>query len=134
MTSTTANPLHLSLGTISRAAGGTLDFTLPSGTQSTSNGINTTSTNTNGILGTAPFATVNGTNWASSTGTAGYITALTTSTTGNLGTLASGAHPQRLAYRHADRRHFRQVVLHAQSDRQRGGHDERYGFADPVAA
>ena len=36
--------------------------------------------------------------------------------------LASGSDAERLADRHADDRHFRQVVLHAKTDRYRGGH------------
>ena len=46
LTAGTSNPLLLSLGGISRSPGGTVDFTLPSGTQSASNGITTTTPNT----------------------------------------------------------------------------------------
>ena len=60
---------------------------LSSGTQSASNGITTTTANTNGILG--GYATVGGTDWASSTGTAGNITAYSAYTGGNLGVLAA---------------------------------------------
>jgi fibronectin-binding autotransporter adhesin len=83
------NPLLLSLGSISRSPGGTVDFTLPGGMQSATNGITTSTPNFNGILG--GFATVSGANWAASTGTAGYITAYSAYTGGNLGsgTLAS---------------------------------------------
>ena len=85
-TSGAANSLLLSLGNISRSAGGTVDFTLPSGTQTVSNGITTTTPNTNGILG--GYATVAGTNWATWNGT--DIVAYSAYTTSNLGTLASG--------------------------------------------
>ena len=85
----TSNPLLLSLGSISRSAGGTVDFTLPSGTQSAANGITTTTPNNSaGILG--GYATVGGTDWACSTGTAGNITAYSAYTGGDLGTLGSG--------------------------------------------
>ena len=61
----TSNPLLLSLGGISRSPGGTVDFTLPGGTQSATNGITTTTPNTSaGILG--GYATVGGTDWACS--------------------------------------------------------------------
>lgn len=51
----------LNLGSIARNAGGTLAFTLPAGTQSATNGITLSNTNTNGILG--GWATV-GNDWA----------------------------------------------------------------------
>lgn len=51
----------LNLGNITRNAGATLAFTLPTGTQSATNGITTNLTNTNGILGA--WATV-GNDWA----------------------------------------------------------------------
>ena len=74
----------MSLGTISRSTGGTVDFTLPSGTQSAGNGITTsTPNNAAGILG--GYATVNGTDWACSSGTAANITAYRTYTSGDLG-------------------------------------------------
>ena len=57
----TSNPLLLTTGTITRT-GGMVDFVLPSGIQSGTNGIVTTSTNTNGILGY--WATVGGTDFA----------------------------------------------------------------------
>lgn len=57
----TANPLLLTLGTITRNTGGTLNFTLPIGTQDAANGATTTTLNTNGILGAL---TVGGTDWA----------------------------------------------------------------------
>ena len=47
---------------ITRSVGGTVDFTLPAGSQSSFNGVITTNTNTNGILGA--FATTGGTGWA----------------------------------------------------------------------
>ena len=90
LTAGTANPLLLSLGSIARSTGGTVDFTLPSGTQSGSNGITTTTPNTAaGILG--GYATVSGTDWACSTGTAGNITAYSAYTYGDLGALGSGS-------------------------------------------
>ena len=46
----------------SRAAGGTVNFVLPGGTQNTINGFTTVNLNTNGILG--GYATVGGTDWA----------------------------------------------------------------------
>ena len=80
------------MGSISRSAGGTVDFTLPGGAQSAANGVTTTTPNNPaGILG--GYATVNGTNWATSagtSGTAGNVTAYSAYTRGNLGTLASG--------------------------------------------
>ena len=83
-----SSALCLSIGSISRGVGGTLDFTL-SGTQSSGNGVNTLTSTSNGILAGqgAACVTVNGTNWATSTGTTatGYITTLATSTTGDLG-------------------------------------------------
>ena len=64
----TANPLSLSLGAITRTAGvgGTVDFTLPTGTQSSTNGI--TTTNTNNANGTLLDFTVGGTDWAAVSG------------------------------------------------------------------
>jgi fibronectin-binding autotransporter adhesin len=74
----TANPLLISLGAITRNVGGTVDFTLPTGTQSSTNGITTTTVNgAGGILG--GWATVSGTTWAVSAGTgsaAGNISGL----------------------------------------------------------
>ena len=58
LTSTSSNPLLLSLGSISRSPGGTVDFTLPSGTPSGSNGITISTANSNGIIG--GYATVSG--------------------------------------------------------------------------
>ena len=89
LTTGTANPLLLSMGSISRSADGTVDFMLPSGTLSGSNGITTSTANTNGIIG--GYATVNGgTGWAVSNGTASSITAYAAYTTGNLFLLTSG--------------------------------------------
>jgi hypothetical protein len=76
------------MGSISRSPGGTIDFTLPSNPQSGTNGITTTTGTTNGILG--GWATVEGTNWATTTGTADNITAYSAYTTGvDLGMLPS---------------------------------------------
>ncbi|MEZ0390170.1 MAG: beta strand repeat-containing protein, partial [Verrucomicrobium sp.] len=58
---TTAQDVLLSLGAITRT-GGTVNFLLPNGAPSVTNGIRTTTGNTNGILGA--WATVNGTDWA----------------------------------------------------------------------
>lgn len=52
-----SNPLVLNLGAITRSPGATVIFTLPTGAQSASNGVTTTTGNTNGILG--PWAAVN---------------------------------------------------------------------------
>jgi fibronectin-binding autotransporter adhesin len=89
LTSASSNSLVLNLGSISRSPGGTVDFTLPSGAQSASNGITTTTPNTAGILG--GYATVSGTNWAAASGTAGNITAYSGYAGGDLGALASNA-------------------------------------------
>ena len=90
----TANPLLLSLGAITRNAGGTVDFTLPTGVQSATNGVTTTtSTLNNGLLvataNGAAFATVGGSDWATLSGTnivglstgAGYTTTTAAGTT-----------------------------------------------------
>lgn len=83
----TANPLVLTLGAISRTAG-TVDFILPTGTQSATNGITTTSSNdASGILGV--WATVNGTDLA--TVSSGNIVAYTAYT--DVDALAGGAAP-----------------------------------------
>ena len=128
LTAGTSNPLLLSLGGITRnAVGGTVDFTLPSGTQSASNGITTTTPNTNGILGA--YATVGESNWACTTGAAGNITAYSAYTGGDLGARFR-PHPQRLAYRHSKHCCFRGIVQHAKPERYCGGHDDRRGLAD----
>ena len=93
-TAGSANPLLLSLGNISRSTtGSTVDFTLPGGSQSAANGVLTTSpNNATGILGA--YATVAGTDWASSAGTngtAGNITPYTSYTGGDLGSLSPNA-------------------------------------------
>jgi autotransporter-associated beta strand protein len=90
LTPGTSNPLLISLGSITRnAVGGTVDFTLPTGTTSGANGITTTTPNTNGIIG--GYATVSGTNWA--TNSNGNIIAYSATSSyyasGNLGALSS---------------------------------------------
>ena len=81
---------HVALGTISRNPGSTLDMTLPSGSLSIVNGVSTTTTDTNGILGAFVTATTGGvTNWAASTGAAGYIFPYTAYTAVNIGTVAT---------------------------------------------
>ncbi|OYW76648.1 MAG: hypothetical protein B7Z37_07545, partial [Verrucomicrobia bacterium 12-59-8] len=69
----------LNLGGITPNAGATVNFTLPTGTQSATNGITTDTTNTNGILGS--WARV-GNQWAfnSTNAAGGNIVALTTYT------------------------------------------------------
>jgi fibronectin-binding autotransporter adhesin len=86
LTSNGAAGLVLSLGAISRSAGGTLDVTLPDSTQSTTNGVRTSTTNlannvfvsaaSNGIA----YATVSGTTWAGLS--SGNIVALSSYATG----------------------------------------------------
>ena len=77
--------------TVGTVGGGTVDFILPSGTQTTSNGITTTSTanvlsgivtqaNTNSVA----YATVNQTDWAAVSG-AGIISALASYSTNSFG-------------------------------------------------
>lgn len=80
----------VSLGRISlRQAGGTVDFTLPTGTQTTTNGITVgTNPNVNGILG--GFATVGATDWAT-TGASGATTPITALATYSSDTWAAGA-------------------------------------------
>jgi fibronectin-binding autotransporter adhesin len=53
----TSNSLSLNLGPITRGTGGTVIFTLPTGTQSVTNGIVTSNANTNDIIG--PWAIIN---------------------------------------------------------------------------
>lgn len=69
----------LNLGSIVRNAGGTVAFTLPTGTQSATNGITLSNANSNGILG--GWATV-GNDWAvnSTNASNGNVAALTTYT------------------------------------------------------
>ncbi|NDC63524.1 MAG: hypothetical protein EBZ59_05950, partial [Planctomycetia bacterium] len=73
--STASNPLVLNVGAITRSTGGTVDFTLPQGVQSGSNGVVTSTVNTNGILG--GWATVGGMrDWAAVTA-GGNVVSLT---------------------------------------------------------
>ena len=67
-----ASALTITSPTIARSIGGTVDFTLPAGSQSATNGIVTTAVNANGILG--GWATAGGTDWAAVSG--GNIIAL----------------------------------------------------------
>jgi fibronectin-binding autotransporter adhesin len=83
-----ATSLLLSLGGITRNTGGTLNVTLPAGTQSSTNGVRTTTTATvNSVLTTATtsagiaYATVGGTDWAGLS--SGNIVAMTNYQTGN---------------------------------------------------
>ncbi len=82
----------LNLGAITQNAGATVNFTLPTGTQSATNGITTDTTNANGILG--GWARV-GDQWAvnSTNAAGGNIAALTTYTDVSRlgGTIASNA-------------------------------------------
>ena len=80
--------LLLNVGSITRMPGGTIDFTTSGGTQSATNGIATSNTNTNGILG--GYATCGGTAWAT-VNASSDIVPLTSYTTGNLGTTNNGA-------------------------------------------
>ncbi|NDC63580.1 MAG: hypothetical protein EBZ59_06240, partial [Planctomycetia bacterium] len=84
-----SNPLLLSVGSITRRAGGTLDLSL-SGVQSGSNGLATTATDSSGILG--GWLTVNGTTWATTSVVAGVATPLTSGsyTASTAGTTAPG--------------------------------------------
>jgi fibronectin-binding autotransporter adhesin len=88
LSASSSNLLLLSLGNISRSAGGTVDFTLPVGTQSAANGVTTSNTTVNGILG--GYATVSGTNWATTNSTKDIV-AYSAYTSGNLGALTSNA-------------------------------------------
>ncbi len=88
-----ATSLALDLKAISRSNGGTLDATLPSGTQDASNGIRTSTTNqANNVLVSAAsngvaYATVGGATWASVSGgnlvpfTGSYFTGVANYTT-----------------------------------------------------
>lgn len=75
--SSVASALTITSSSIVRNLGGTVDFTPPSGTQSSSNGIVTSASNTNGILG--GWATVGGADWATVAG--GTIVGLSTQPT-----------------------------------------------------
>jgi autotransporter-associated beta strand protein len=95
----TANPLVLTLGALIRASGGgSVDFTLPTGTQDGTNGVTTTSTTflNNNVLthaaGGTAFATVGGNDWATLNGTGnivGYSSLNTYTTTSGAGTTAA---------------------------------------------
>ena len=129
LTASTSNPLLLSLGGISRNAGGTVDFTLPSGTQSASNGITTSTPNTAaGILG--GYATVSGTSWATNSG--GNIIAYSATSSnyasGNLGVMTSNS-ALNVSPSGADPRRFRGYVLHAEPGWFPGREHDRFGFA-----
>jgi fibronectin-binding autotransporter adhesin len=65
----TSNPQLLTLGSITRNVGGTVDFNSPTGTQSISNGIVTSVSQSDGIIG--GWATYNGNSWA--TNGPGYV-------------------------------------------------------------
>jgi len=87
--------LVLNVGAISRGAGNgsTVDFVLPTGTQSSTNGVLTTATNSNGIIG--PYATVGGQNWATNSGGniiafAGYTAFVGSGSSGSMNYLLSG--------------------------------------------
>jgi len=67
----TANPLVLTIGSITRGAGTTLDLILPTGAQDATNGIRTGSSSTsNGVFvnGSIASTTVGGATWAGRTG------------------------------------------------------------------
>ncbi|MCL2639473.1 MAG: autotransporter-associated beta strand repeat-containing protein [Phycisphaerales bacterium] len=86
--SAAGNDLVINLGNLNRGAGSTVDFTLPAGTQSATNGITTTSITfaPNGVLVSAvnngiAYATVGKDNWAALSGN--NIVALTSYATSN---------------------------------------------------
>jgi fibronectin-binding autotransporter adhesin len=84
LTSNGATGLLASLGAITRSAGGTLDITLPDGTQSATNGVRTTTTTvTNGVTtaSTTAYLTVGGTTWGVTSGT--NVTGLSSYATGS---------------------------------------------------
>jgi autotransporter-associated beta strand protein len=68
----TANPLLLNLGAITRNVGSTLNITLPTGTQSATNGVRTSTTNVSNHVFTngsnVAYATIGGTTWAGRAG------------------------------------------------------------------
>jgi len=86
----------LNLGAITRAVNaraGTVRFVLPSGTQSATNGITTTTALTNGLLGTAGFATVeDGTGTWFATKTGNNITSLASTPKNNVASWLTGDH------------------------------------------
>jgi predicted dehydrogenase len=89
----TANPLSLSVGAITTTVGGTLDVTLPAGTASATNGFNTSTAVTNGILG--GYATANaGAGWLVSNATGSAVLAGETAllATGSVGTTTKDDH------------------------------------------
>jgi len=73
----TANPLLLNLGAITRNTGGTVVFTLPSGTQGSTNGVVTSNSNISSILGS--WAIVHNNSTAASNDTANGYTFATVS-------------------------------------------------------
>jgi autotransporter-associated beta strand protein len=84
LTSNGATGLLASLGAIARNSGGTLDITLPSGAQSATNGVRTTTTNVTNSVATASttaYLTVGGTTWA--TVSSNNIVPLASYATGN---------------------------------------------------
>ncbi len=89
LTAAASNSVVLHLGDIQQVIGGAVDFILPAGPQSATNGITTTTPNTGGILG--GYATVNESDWAAVSGAAGNIIAFTDYTNGDLGVLPSNA-------------------------------------------
>jgi fibronectin-binding autotransporter adhesin len=105
VSSSASTAQYLALGAITRSLGGTVNFTLPSGTPAlTTNGIvTTTANNADGILGT--YATVGGTDWASSaamtttlqSSTASTVTFAAAQTAGNEIIFTSGTLPSNLS-------------------------------------
>jgi autotransporter-associated beta strand protein len=97
LTGATGNTLVLNLGTITDNVGGVVDFTLPSGSQSSTNGITTSNGNdTYGLLG--GWATISGTSFAAvSSGNivaySGYVISSDVSTWGstNIGVISANA-------------------------------------------
>lgn len=78
----------LNLGVITQNAGATVNFTLPTGTQSASNGITTSTTNTNGILG--GWART-GNDWATNNGTNNIVSLATYTDVAIGGTITADA-------------------------------------------
>ncbi|MGA2498363.1 MAG: autotransporter-associated beta strand repeat-containing protein, partial [Tepidisphaeraceae bacterium] len=73
----TSGTVALNLGALTRNAGGTVDFTLPAGTQSSTNGVIRNPAGTAGTLLTAAngtvFGTVSGDNWAANSAVATQV-------------------------------------------------------------
>lgn len=94
VTAGTGQEAVLNLGAISRSANqGTVRFVLPSGTQSATNGITTSATLTNGLLGASAFATVTdaaGTWFATTSGS--NIAGLVSTAKNDVTTWATGDH------------------------------------------